>query len=91
MKNVPALAFTDEEVENICKEYDKHAEPEYSGGNVFVNLVQEDTGDSFWFPFAQILAEVRPELCINPRAISIYDFGNVIFNSKDIACVVMNI
>ena len=91
MKNVPALAFTDEEVESICKEYDEHAEPEYSGGNVFVNLMREDVRSSLWLPFAQVLSTVRPELHVNPEAIAIYDFGNVIFNSKDIACVVMNI
>lgn len=88
MKNVPALAFTDEEVESICKEYDEHAEPEYRGGNMFVNLMQEDM---LWLPFAQVLSAVRPELHVNPQAVAIYDFGNVIFNDKDIACVVMNI
>lgn len=91
MKKIEALTFTDEEVESICKEYDKNAEPEYSGGNVFVNLMPEDSGTIIWMPFAEILAKVRPELHVDPRAIAIYDFGNVIFNSEEIACVVMNV
>lgn len=91
MKNVPALAFTDEEVETICKEYDENAEPEYSGGNVFVNIMPNDSRTIMWLPFAEVLAKVRPELQVNPRAIAIYDFGNVIFNSKQVACVVMNV
>lgn len=91
MKQVEALTFTDEEVENICREYDENAEPEYSGGNVFVNLMPENSRTIMWMPFAEILAKVRPELHVDPRAIAIYDFGNVIFNSKEIACVVMNV
>lgn len=91
MKNVPALAFTDEEVESICKEYDEQAEPEYSGGNVFVNLMREDARTPLWLPFAQVLSAVRPELHVNPKSIAVYDYGNVIFNNGDIACVVMNI
>lgn len=91
MKNVPALAFTDIEVQDVCAAYEYGSYPEYTGGNVFVALPMKDEKNQVWVPFVEALNEVRPELHINPAAIAIYDYGNVIFNDNSIACVVMNV
>lgn len=91
MKNVPALAFTDKEIENICTAYETGSYPEYTGGNVFVALPTEDSRNRVWVSFIEALNETHPELRVHPDSIAIYDYGNVIFNDKDIACVVMHV
>lgn len=91
MKNVVALAFTDKEVQEICDSYQRGAIPEYTGGNVFVALPTKDSKNQTWVSFVDALDEVHPELHVHPDAVAIYDYGNVIFNDKDVACVVMHV
>lgn len=91
MKNVVGLAFTDTEVQEICNSYEVGSVPEYMGGNVFVVLPMKDSTNQTWVSFVDVLNEVLPELHVNPKSIAVYDYGNVIFNNGDIACVVMNI
>lgn len=91
MKNVVALAFTDIEVQEICNSYEAGSIPEYTGGNVFVVLPTKDSKNQTWVSFVDVLNEVHPELHVNPKSIAVYDYGNVIFNDGNIACVVMNV
>lgn len=91
MRNVVALSFTDKEVQDICDSYEVGAVPEYTGGNVFVVLPMKDSKNQVWVPFVDVLNEVHPELHVNPKSIAIYDYGNVIFNDGNVACVVMNV
>lgn len=82
------IAFTDQEVEDIAKQFDKNAYVDYLGGNVMIEIPDND-GNTRDYYFAEILNEIYPELKIDKNDVTIYDYGNVIFNNKDIAAVVL--
>lgn len=78
------LTLTDSEVEEICKRWNKDSYPEYEGGNVIVYA-----NDTSYF-FIDILRETCPQYNISDKAIAVYDYGNVIFEDKDAACLVVD-
>lgn len=84
MLPIECMGFTDSEVEEICKQWNKDSYPEYEGGNVIVYA-----NDMSYF-FVDILREVRPQYNISDKAIAVYDYGNVIFEDKDTACLVID-
>ena len=84
MLPIECMGFTDSEVEEICKEWNKDSYPEYEGGNVIVYA-----NDKSYF-FVDILREVRPQYHVSDKAIAVYDYGNVIFEDKDTACLVID-
>ena len=84
MLPIECMGFTDSEVEEICKEWNKDSYPEYEGGNVIAYA-----NDTSYF-FIDILREVRPQYNISDKAIAVYDYGNVIFEDKDTACLVVD-
>lgn len=84
MLPIECMGFTDSEVEEICKEWNKDSYPEYEGGNVIVYA-----NDMSYF-FVDILREIRPQYHVSDKAIAVYDYGNVIFEDKDTACLVID-
>lgn len=85
MKKLKCLCFTDQEVEKLCKRWNGSAYPEYEGGNVIVYY-----GNGMSIFFIEMLREMCPQYEISDRAIAVYDYGNVIFEDKDTACLVVD-
>lgn len=85
MKELKCLCFTDQEVEKLCNRWNDSAYPEYEGGNV---IVYYGSGMSIFF--IEMLREMCPQYEISDRAIAVYDYGNVIFEDKDTACLVID-
>lgn len=81
---IECIGFTDSEVEEICKKWNKDSYPEYEGGNVIVYA-----DDTSYF-FVDVLRETCPQYNISDKAIAVYDYGNVIFEDKDTACLVID-
>ena len=82
------IAFTDQEVEDIAKQFDKDAYIDYLGGNVMIEVPDKKCGTKDYY-FAEVLNELYPKLNVDKSDVTIYDYGNVIFNNKDIAAVVL--
>lgn len=81
---IKCIALTDAEVEEICKQWDENAYPEYEGGNVMLYL------NGVGCFFVEILQRVCPQYKLSDKAIAVYDYGNVIFEDKDTACLVVD-
>ena len=81
---IECIGFTDSEVEEICKKWNKDSYPEYKGGNVIVYA-----DDTSYF-FIDVLRETCPQYNISDKAIAVYDYGNVIFEDKGTACLVID-
>jgi len=87
-------AFTDAEVESMCKKYHPKAMPLYEGGNVYADIsTYEDIPASHdYVDFCRIAQYCLPFLDLTDKAIAIYDCGNIIFphEYKDVACVIID-
>ena len=81
---IKCLTLTDSEVEEICQLWNKDSYPEYEGGNV---IVYANNTSCF---FIDILRKVCPQYHVSDKAIAVYDYGNVIFEDKDTACLVVD-
>jgi len=87
--NLKAIALTDAEVEDICRQYDESAYPEYAGGLIQV-IVRNDSSyfGNDVIPFGEVVEKVHPKWGFDKSSVAFYDYGNIILK-KNVACVLV--
>lgn len=87
-----AYAFTDQEVEDLCRQYHKNAKPTYEGGYVGVDIaVYDDMPCAHHeIDFCDAVRTLYPHYDLSPNSISLYDYGNIIFPKQEVACVILD-
>ena len=89
MKRVKCLVFTDDDVNDIIREFDEEATASYEGGIVIVRTPKKVAGKSFEVEFGELVANLHPELGLGDYPVAIYECGNQCF-AKDVAIVVID-